>query len=127
MFKIGKSKKSEVDETTEHLKEQLEELQASIKKIEKKVKTLEKEESELEKTVATQSNIIQVLDSGVFLSVYSLLQDKKVKFPAVKTPDDVVNTGVSENIGRMMEIIKSVNEKVAETTKATKTEKKSKK
>lgn len=127
MFKIGKSKKLEAAEATEQLKEQLAELQSSIKKTDKKVKTLEKEKAELEKTVATQNNIIQVLDSGVFLSVYSLLQDDKVEFPTVKTPEDVISTGVSENIGRMMEIIKSVNEKAAEAAKTAKTEKKSKK
>jgi len=118
MFKFDKPK---VDETAEQLKE----LQTSIAKLEKKIKTLEKDKTELAKTVATQNNIVQVLDSGVFLSVYSLLEGGMVKFPKVKTPDDVIKTGVSENIGEMMDIINKVNATVAE--KETKEEKKSKK
>lgn len=117
MFKFNKAK---TDETAK----ELEDLQASVNKLEKKIKTLEKEKTELTKTVTTQNKIIQVLDSGVFLSIYSLSQGKSIKFPTVHSPEDVINTGVSDNINRMMEIINKVNQ---ETAKKTKAEKKSKK
>lgn len=120
MFKFNKAK---TDETVK----ELENLQASVNKLEKKIKTLEKEKAELAKTVTTQNKIIQVLDSGVFLSIYSLSQGESIKFPTVHTPEDVINTGVSDNINRMMEIINKVNQETAEKTKAEKSKKAEKK
>lgn len=65
----------------------------------------------LERIVTMQQNTIKVMDAGLFLTIYSLLHDKKIYTPEfIKSKQDIAGAGVSEAIDAMLDIIKRVEE-----------------
>lgn len=80
----------------------------------KQAKHIKYSKKELSKIVEAQGrrilelkNTVAVLDTGLFLALYSLMQEDKLHMPDnLKTKQDIKDTGVSQTIEKIYTIIK---------------------
>lgn len=71
--------------------------------------TLKQRVEELEKTVQMLSNTLHVVDGATLLAVYSLISTQNLRQPNFKTKQDIIDSGCSDAINRVMKTVTLVN------------------
>lgn len=80
------------------------------------IKELEERLAALEKAVAVLSNTLHVIDATSLLSLYSLIKTDNLRQPNFTNNQDIIDSGCSDAINRMMKTVMKVN--AAESKKA---------
>ena len=62
-----------------------------------------------EKALATLSNTLHVIDATSLLCLYSLIQTNNLKQPTFTNNQDIIDSGCSDAINRMMKTVMLVN------------------
>jgi hypothetical protein len=62
-----------------------------------------------EKALATVSNTLHVIDATSLLCLYSLIQTNNLKQPTFTNNQDIIDSGCSDAINRMMKTVMLVN------------------
>lgn len=62
-----------------------------------------------ERALATLSNTLHVVDATALLSLYSLIQTNNLKQPTFTNNQDIIDSGCSDAINRMMKTVMLVN------------------
>lgn len=65
----------------------------------------------LEKAVAVLSNTLHVVDATALLALYSLIKTDNLRQPTFTNNQDIIDSGCSDAINRMMKTISLVNVK----------------
>ena len=63
----------------------------------------------LEKAVAVLSNTLHVIDATSLLSLYSLIKTDNLRQPNFTNNQDIIDSGCSDAINRMMKTVMKVN------------------
>lgn len=77
--------------------------------MEDKIKELEERLAALEKAVAVLSNTLHVIDATSLLSLYSLIKTDNLRQPNFTNNQDIIDSGCSDAINRMMKTVMKVN------------------
>ena len=78
-------------------------------RIDDPVKLLEDRLAALEKAVAILSNTLHVIDATSLLSLYSLIKTDNLRQPNFTNNQDIIDSGCSDAINRMMKTVMTVN------------------
>lgn len=70
---------------------------------------LEERLAALEKAVAILSNTLHVIDATSLLSLYSLIKTDNLRQPNFTNNQDIIDSGCSDAINRMMKTVMKVN------------------
>lgn len=70
---------------------------------------LENRLAALEKAVAVLSNTLHVIDATSLLSLYSLIKTDNLRQPNFTNNQDIIDSGCSDAINRMMKTVMTVN------------------
>lgn len=62
----------------------------------------------LEKALAVLSNTLHVVDATALLSLYSLIQTNNLRQPTFQSNQDIIDSGCSDAINRMMRTVLQV-------------------
>lgn len=73
------------------------------------IKELEDRLAALEKAVAILSNTLHVIDATSLLSLYSLIKTDNLRQPNFANNQDIIDSGCSDAINRMMKTVTTVN------------------
>ena len=73
------------------------------------IKELEERLAALEKAVAVLSNTLHVIDATSLLSLYSLIKTDNLRQPNFTNNQDIIDSGCSDAINRMMKTVTTVN------------------
>lgn len=73
------------------------------------IKELEERLAALEKAVAILSNTLHVIDATSLLSLYSLIKTDNLRQPNFANNQDIIDSGCSDAINRMMKTVMKVN------------------
>lgn len=76
-----------------------------------KIRELEERLAAAEKAIAILSNTLHVIDATALLSLYSLIKTDNLRQPNFKSNQDIVDSGCSDAINRMMKTVVKVNAK----------------
>lgn len=71
--------------------------------------SLEERVAALEKAVQILSNTLHVIDATSLLSLYSLISTQNLRQPTFKSNQDIIDSGCSDAINRMMKTVMLVN------------------
>ncbi len=66
---------------------------------------LTKRVTAIEKALVTLTNTLHVVDAASLLAVYSLIQTNNLKQPTFKSKQDVIDSGCSDAITRMLKTV----------------------
>lgn len=77
--------------------------------MEDKIKELEERVVALEKALAILSNTLHVIDATSLLSLYSLIKTDNLRQPNFTNNQDIIDSGCSDAINRMMKTVTLVN------------------
>ena len=80
-----------------------------------KIKELEERLAAAEKALAVLSNTLHVIDATALLSLYSLIKTDNLRQPDFKSNQDIIDSGCSDAINRMMKTVVKVNAAEAKT------------
>lgn len=69
---------------------------------------LEERLAALEKALAVLSNTLHVVDATALLSLYSLIKTDNLRQPTFKSNQDIIDSGCSDAINRMMKTVQLV-------------------
>lgn len=70
---------------------------------------LEERLAAAERALATLSNTLHVVDATALLSLYSLIQTNNLRQPTFGSNQDIIDSGCSDAINRMMKTVIKVN------------------
>lgn len=73
------------------------------------IKELEERLVAAEKAIAVLSNTLHVIDATALLSLYSLIKTDNLRQPDFKSNQDIIDSGCSDAINRMMKTVVKVN------------------
>ena len=73
------------------------------------VKELEERLAAAEKALAVLSNTLHVIDATSLLSLYSLIKTDNLRQPNFESNQDIIDSGCSDAINRMMKTVTLVN------------------
>lgn len=73
------------------------------------VKELEARLSALENAVNILSNTLHVIDATSLLALYSLIQTNNLRQPTFESNQDIIDSGCSDAINRMLKTVTLVN------------------
>lgn len=73
------------------------------------VKELEARLSSLENAVNILSNTLHVIDATSLLALYSLISTQNLRQPDFKSNQDIIDSGCSDAINRMLKTVTLVN------------------
>lgn len=85
------------------------EVKMTTKELTTKVKELEERLAGAEKALNILSNTLHVVDATSLLALYSLIKTDNLKQPDFKSNQDVIDSGCSDAITRMMKTVMTVN------------------
>lgn len=85
------------------------EVKMTTKELTTKVKDLEERLAAAERALATLSNTLHVIDATSLLCLYSLIQTNNLKQPNFTNNQDIIDSGCSDAINRMMKTVMLVN------------------
>lgn len=77
--------------------------------VENRLEELEERLGAAEKAIAVLSNTLHVIDATALLSLYSLIKTDNLRQPDFKSNQDIVDSGCSDAINRMMKTVVKVN------------------
>lgn len=83
----------------------------TTKELTTKVKELEERLVAAEKAISILSNTLHVIDATALLSLYSLIKTDNLRQPNFESNQDIVDSGCSDAINRMMKTVVKVNAK----------------
>lgn len=78
-------------------------------KIEGPMEKLEERVAALEKALDILSNTLHVIDATSLLSLYSLIKTDNLRQPNFESNQDIIDSGCSDAINRMMKTVTIVN------------------
>lgn len=78
-------------------------------KLEGPVERLEARVAALEKAVQILSNTLHVIDATSLLCLYSLIKTDNLRQPNFQSNQDIIDSGCSDAINRMMKTVTTVN------------------
>ena len=81
----------------------------------KKVEELTYRVVAAERALATLSNTLHVVDATALLSLYSLIQTNNLRQPTFANNQDIIDSGCSDAINRMLKTVVKVNAAEAKT------------
>lgn len=70
--------------------------------------SLEERVAAIEKALAILSNTLHVIDATSLLSLYSLIKTDNLRQPNFKSNQDIIDSGCSDAINRMMKTVQLV-------------------
>lgn len=73
------------------------------------VKELQERLAALENAVNILSNTLHVIDATSLLALYSLIQTNNLRQPTFKSNQDIIDSGCSDAINRMLKTVALVN------------------
>lgn len=76
-----------------------------------KVRELEERVAALEKALVTLSNTLHVIDATSLLCLYSLIKTDNLRQPNFQSNQDIIDSGCSDAVNRMMKTVINVNNK----------------
>lgn len=85
------------------------EVKMTTKELTTKVKELEDRLAAAERALAILSNTLHVVDATALLSLYSLIQTNNLRQPTFANNQDIIDSGCSDAINRMMKTVVKVN------------------
>lgn len=85
------------------------EVKMTTKELTTKVNELEERLAAAEKALAVLSNTLHVVDATALLSLYSLIKTDNLRQPAFESNQDIIDSGCSDAINRMMKTVMLVN------------------
>lgn len=71
--------------------------------------SLEERVAALEKALQVLSNTLHVVDATALLSLYSLIKTDNLRQPTFTNNQDIIDSGCSDAINRMMKTVQLVN------------------
>lgn len=74
-----------------------------------RIRELEERLAAAEKALAVLSNTLHVIDATALLSLYSLIKTDNLRQPDFKSNQDIIDSGCSDAINRMMKTVVKVN------------------
>lgn len=77
--------------------------------VENRLAELEEKLAAAERALATLSNTLHVVDATALLSLYSLIQTNNLRQPTFESNQDIIDSGCSDAINRMMKTVIKVN------------------
>lgn len=77
--------------------------------LEQRVIQLEERLQAAERALSILSNTLHVIDATSLLCLYSLIKTDNLKQPTFKSNQDIIDSGCSDAINRMMETVALVN------------------
>lgn len=77
--------------------------------MEDKIKELENRLAAAEKALQILSNTLHVIDATSLLSLYSLISTQNLRQPNFTSNQDIIDSGCSDAINRMMKTVTTVN------------------
>ena len=77
--------------------------------MEDRLAELEERLAAAEKALATLSNTLHVIDATSLLCLYSLIQTNNLRQPTFTNNQDIIDSGCSDAINRMMKTVMLVN------------------
>lgn len=77
--------------------------------MEDKIKELEERLQAAERALSILSNTLHVIDATSLLSLYSLIKTDNLRQPTFKSNQDIIDSGCSDAINRMMKTVQLVN------------------
>lgn len=87
----------------------LEELDEAVMNDNKNIANILERLAALEKAVAILSNTLHVIDATSLLSLYSLIKTDNLRQPNFANNQDIIDSGCSDAINRMMKTVMKVN------------------
>lgn len=87
------------------------EVKMTTKELTTKVKELEERLAALEEAAKILSNTLHVIDATSLLSLYSLIKTDNLKQPNFQSNQDIIDSGCSDAINRMMKTVQMVQAK----------------
>lgn len=85
------------------------EVKMTTKELTTKVKDLEERLVAAEKALNILSNTLHVVDATALLSLYSLIKTDNLRQPTFTNNQDIIDSGCSDAINRMMKTVMLVN------------------
>lgn len=85
------------------------EVKMTTKELTTKVKELEERLVAAERALQILSNTIHVIDATSLLSLYSLIKTDNLRQPNFTNNQDIIDSGCSDAINRMMKTVMTVN------------------
>lgn len=74
-----------------------------------KIRELEERLVAAERAIAVLSNTLHVVDATALLSLYSLIKTDNLRQPDFESNQDIIDSGCSDAINRMMKTVVKVN------------------
>jgi len=91
------------------MEDKLNELETRLNDLAAQVEELAAEVEAHTKALATLSNTLHVIDATSLLSLYSLIKTDNLRQPDFKSNQDIIDSGCSDAINRMMKTVIVVN------------------
>lgn len=85
------------------------EVKMTTKELTTKVKELEERLAAAERALQILSNTLHVIDATSLLSLYSLIKTDNLRQPNFTSNQDIIDSGCSDAINRMMKTVMTVN------------------
>ena len=85
------------------------EVKMTTKELTTKVKELEERLTAAERALQILSNTLHVVDATSLLSLYSLIKTDNLRQPNFANNQDIIDSGCSDAINRMMKTVMTVN------------------
>lgn len=85
------------------------EVKMTTKELTTKVKELEERLAAAERALQILSNTLHVIDATSLLSLYSLIKTDNLRQPNFTNNQDIIDSGCSDAINRMMKTVMKVN------------------
>ena len=85
------------------------EVKMTTKELTTKVKELEERLAAAERALQILSNTLHVIDATSLLSLYSLIKTDNLRQPNFTNNQDIIDSGCSDAINRMMKTVMTVN------------------
>ena len=85
------------------------EVKMTTKELTTKVKELEERLAAAEHALQILSNTLHVIDATSLLSLYSLIKTDNLRQPTFTNNQDIIDSGCSDAINRMMKTVMTVN------------------
>ena len=85
------------------------EVKMTTKELTTKVKELEERLAAAERALQILSNTLHVIDATSLLSLYSLIKTGNLRQPNFTNNQDIIDSGCSDAINRMMKTVMTVN------------------
>lgn len=91
------------------MEDKLNELETRVNDLAAQVGELAAEAEAYTKALATLSNTLHVIDATSLLCLYSLIDTKNLRQPTFQSNQDIIDSGCSDAINRMMKTVIVVN------------------